>query len=122
MDRKKTEKELIEENKRLKKENEELKKKVSFMKVKLKIQSEQLEDLLNDSNFESKRKHEFFLQERKIERASYRKEIEDLKVTIQNLTIVKVDEARNCLLIKGGIPGPDGVLVTIKTAVKGAKK
>jgi large subunit ribosomal protein L3 len=46
------------------------------------------------------------------------------QVTIQNLTVVKVDVARNCLLIKGGIPGPDGVMVTVKNAVKkkGGKK
>ena len=40
------------------------------------------------------------------------------QVTIQNLTIVKVDKDKNCLLIKGGIPGPDGALVTVKSAVK----
>ena len=44
------------------------------------------------------------------------------QVTIQNLTIVKVDLEKNCLLVKGGVPGPEGVLVSIKTAVKrGAK-
>jgi len=45
------------------------------------------------------------------------------QVTIQNLTVVKVDKEKNCLLIKGGIPGPEGVLVSIKPAVKkgGAK-
>ena len=40
------------------------------------------------------------------------------KVTIQNLTIAKVDTNRNVLLIKGGIPGPKGSLVIIKEAVK----
>lgn len=44
------------------------------------------------------------------------------QVTIQNLTIAGVDKAKNCLLIKGGIPGPDGSLVGIRTAVKGGKK
>jgi len=43
------------------------------------------------------------------------------KVTIQNLTVVKVDTAKNVLLIKGGIPGPDGALVTVRTAVKSVK-
>jgi len=44
------------------------------------------------------------------------------QVTIQNLTIVKVDTDKNCLLVKGGVPGPEGVLVSVKTAVKrGAK-
>jgi len=40
------------------------------------------------------------------------------QVTIQNLTVVGVDVAKNCLLIKGGIPGPDGSLVVVKSAVK----
>ena len=44
------------------------------------------------------------------------------RVTIQNLEIVKVDVAKNCLLIKGGIPGPAGCLVTVKTAKKAAAK
>jgi len=44
------------------------------------------------------------------------------QVTIQNLSIAKVDEGKNCLFIKGGIPGPDGGLVSIKTAIKGGAK
>ena len=40
------------------------------------------------------------------------------RVTIQNLTIVRVDAARNLLLIKGAIPGPKGGLVIVKTTVK----
>jgi len=40
------------------------------------------------------------------------------RVTVQNLTIVKVDKERNVLLIKGAIPGPNGSLVTVKNAVK----
>jgi large subunit ribosomal protein L3 len=39
-------------------------------------------------------------------------------VTIQNLEIVKVDLARNAILIKGAIPGPKGSVVTIKNSVK----
>jgi len=39
-------------------------------------------------------------------------------VTIQNLEVVKVDLARNVLLIKGAIPGPMGSVVTIKNSVK----
>jgi len=39
-------------------------------------------------------------------------------VTIQNLEIVKVDAARNVLLIKGGIPGPKGSLIRVQTSVK----
>ena len=44
------------------------------------------------------------------------------QVTIQNLTVVKVDAAKNVLLIKGGIPGAEGALVTVKKAVKGGAK
>jgi len=39
-------------------------------------------------------------------------------VTIQNLTIVRVDAERNLLLVKGAIPGPNQSIVTVKTAVK----
>lgn len=41
------------------------------------------------------------------------------KVTIQNLTIARVDKARNLLLIKGAIPGAKGGIVVIKQTVKG---
>lgn len=40
------------------------------------------------------------------------------QVTVQNLEIVKVDTARNVLLIKGAVPGPKGSLLKIKSAVK----
>ena len=43
------------------------------------------------------------------------------KVTIQNLTIVKVDTERNVLLIRGAVPGPKGGLVTVKQSVKSAR-
>lgn len=39
-------------------------------------------------------------------------------VTIQNLSIVRVDTDRNLLLIKGAIPGPNQSIVTIKSAKK----
>jgi len=42
------------------------------------------------------------------------------RVTIQNLEVVKVDSARNVLLIKGAIPGPKGGIVTVTDSVKGA--
>jgi len=44
------------------------------------------------------------------------------QVTIQNLTVVRVDKDKNCVFVKGGIPGADGGLVSIKTAVKGGVK
>ena len=39
-------------------------------------------------------------------------------VTIQNLEVVRVDAERNCILIKGSVPGPDGSVVTINDTVK----
>ena len=39
-------------------------------------------------------------------------------VTIQNLEVVRVDVARNCILIKGSVPGPEGSVVTINDTVK----
>jgi large subunit ribosomal protein L3 len=42
------------------------------------------------------------------------------KVTIHNLEVVKVDAARNVLLIKGSVPGPNGCIVTVAQAVKKA--
>jgi len=44
------------------------------------------------------------------------------QVTIQNLTVVKTDKEKNCLFVKGGVPGADGALVSISTAVKGGVK
>ena len=40
------------------------------------------------------------------------------RVTVQNLEVVKVDAARNVLLIKGAIPGPKGGIVTVTDSVK----
>ena len=40
------------------------------------------------------------------------------KITIQNLTIVKVDLENNCLLIKGNVPGPKNSLVIIRNGIK----
>lgn len=43
------------------------------------------------------------------------------KVTVQRLTIVRVDAERNLILIKGGIPGPKGNFMVIKNTVKPKK-
>ena len=43
------------------------------------------------------------------------------RVTIQNLEIVKVDTARNVLLINGAIPGPKGGIITVSNTVKSGK-
>lgn len=40
------------------------------------------------------------------------------KVTVQKLQVVKVDEARNLLLVKGAVPGPRGVLIRVNDSVK----
>lgn len=40
------------------------------------------------------------------------------RVTIQNLTVVRVDAERNLLLVKGGVPGARGTLLLIRDAVK----
>ncbi len=40
------------------------------------------------------------------------------RVTVQNLEIVRVDAARNALLIKGAIPGAKGSVVTVSDSVK----
>ncbi len=40
------------------------------------------------------------------------------RVTVQNLTVVRVDKERNLLLIKGAIPGNKGGLVTVKSGYK----
>lgn len=43
------------------------------------------------------------------------------RVTIQNLTVVKVDAERNLILVKGAVPGPRGGLVSIKNTIKSGK-
>ena len=40
------------------------------------------------------------------------------RVTVQNLEIVRVDAARNALLIKGAIPGAKGSVVAVSDSVK----
>ena len=42
----------------------------------------------------------------------------DVRRTVQNLQIVKVDAEKNLILIKGSVPGSRGSLVTVRTAVK----
>ena len=41
-----------------------------------------------------------------------------VKVTVQNLEVVRVDAEKNLLLVKGAVPGPRKALVTIKETVK----
>ena len=42
----------------------------------------------------------------------------NVRRTVQNLEIVRVDEARNSLLIKGAVPGPKGGRIIVRPAVK----
>ena len=44
-----------------------------------------------------------------------------VKVTVQNLEVVRVDAEKNLLLVKGSVPGPKKSLITIKEAVKSNK-
>ncbi len=41
-----------------------------------------------------------------------------VKVTVQNLTVVRVDADKNLILVKGAVPGPRKALVTIRETTK----
>jgi large subunit ribosomal protein L3 len=42
----------------------------------------------------------------------------NVKITVQNLDVVRVDAEKNILLVKGAVPGPKGGLLTIQKSVK----
>jgi large subunit ribosomal protein L3 len=42
----------------------------------------------------------------------------DVGATVQNLVVVRVDEARQLLLVRGAIPGAKGGDVVVRPAVK----
>lgn len=44
-----------------------------------------------------------------------------VRVTMQNLTVVRVDAENNLLLVKGSVPGAKKALITVREAVKLAK-
>ena len=44
----------------------------------------------------------------------------NVKVTVQNLEVVKVDVTNNLLLVKGAVPGPKKALLVLKETVKKA--
>ena len=46
----------------------------------------------------------------------------NVRRTVQNLEVVRVDEERNLLLVKGAVPGYDGGRVIVRPAVKAAGK
>lgn len=43
------------------------------------------------------------------------------RVTTQNLRVVRVDPARNLLLVRGAVPGPQNSLLLIRKAIKAGK-
>ena len=46
----------------------------------------------------------------------------NVRVTTQNLEVVRVDAERNLLLVKGAVPGPAGGDVHVRPAVKGSAR
>ena len=44
----------------------------------------------------------------------------NVRRTVQNLTVVKVDEEKGLVLLKGAIPGPKNAVVLVRSSVKGA--
>jgi large subunit ribosomal protein L3 len=45
----------------------------------------------------------------------------NVKVTVQNLEVVKVDVDNNLILVKGAVPGPKKATIMLKNTVKSAK-
>lgn len=45
----------------------------------------------------------------------------NVKVTVQNLEVVRVDADKNLILVKGAVPGPKKSMVMLKESVKAAK-
>ena len=41
-----------------------------------------------------------------------------VRVTVQNLDVVRVDAEKNLILVKGAVPGPKKALVTLKETTK----
>jgi large subunit ribosomal protein L3 len=44
------------------------------------------------------------------------------RVTVLNLEVVRADAERNLLLVRGAVPGPNGSLVMVRSAVKSPAK
>ena len=44
-----------------------------------------------------------------------------VRVTVQNLEVVRVDADNNLLLVKGAVPGAKKCLVSVKETVKAGK-
>lgn len=43
------------------------------------------------------------------------------KVTVQRLTVVRIDKERGLMLIKGAVPGPKGGFIVVRNTVKPGK-
>jgi len=46
----------------------------------------------------------------------------DETITTQNLDVIRIDEVRQLLLIKGAVPGSAGGFVTVRPAIKSSNK
>ena len=46
----------------------------------------------------------------------------DVTVTTQNLDVIRIDEARQLLMIRGSVPGASGGYVTVRHAIKAGSK
>ncbi len=46
----------------------------------------------------------------------------DVTVTTQNLDVIRIDEARQLLMIRGAVPGASGGYVTVRHAIKAVSK
>jgi large subunit ribosomal protein L3 len=44
----------------------------------------------------------------------------DETITTQNLSVIRIDEGRQLILIKGAVPGSKGGFVTVRHAIKAA--
>ncbi len=44
------------------------------------------------------------------------------RVTVQNLTVVRVDQDRNVVLVRGSVPGASGEVILVRHAVKQAER
>jgi large subunit ribosomal protein L3 len=46
----------------------------------------------------------------------------NVRRTVQNLEVVRIDAERNLILIKGAVPGHNGGQVLVRPAIKARKK
>ena len=46
----------------------------------------------------------------------------NVRRTVKNLEVVRVDEERNLLLVKGAVPGPSGGYVIVKESSRQSNK